>query len=236
MNQKCTKCKIEKSVELFNKCKMYKSGYHIYCKDCVKNQRIQYESKKVYINDNIRICKLCKIEKPLDSFTLCNKKTNRYYLTCKICENEKDRKYRDNNKVKINEKRNIRRREQYKNNTEYKLKVILRTRFNSVIKRNSKKSSMLDLLGCNIEFFKKWISYQFEDWMSWENHGEWHLDHIRPCASFNISKIEDQKECFHWKNYRPISKEINISKQDKIDEDLILSHNILSTNYENNYL
>jgi hypothetical protein len=46
--------------------------------------------------------------------------------------------------------------------------------------------------------------------------------------------IEEQQDCFHWKNYRPLSKKINISKSNKIDDELIKQHKILSDNYEKN--
>ena len=48
--------------------------------------------------------------------------------------------------------------------------------------------------------------------MNWGNRKKWHLDHIRPCASFDLSDINQQKECFHYSNFQPLWAKDNISK------------------------
>ena len=45
----------------------------------------------------------------------------------------------------------------------------------------------MELIGCSIEFLKEYIANKFTEGMSWDNYGEWHLDHIRPCSSFDLS-------------------------------------------------
>jgi len=45
--------------------------------------------------------------------------------------------------------------------------------------------------------------------------GEWHIDHIRPCSSFNFINEEEQKACFHYSNLQPLWAEDNIKKSDK---------------------
>ena len=43
--------------------------------------------------------------------------------------------------------------------------------------------------------------------MSWDNYGSyWDIDHIIPCASFNLDNLEEQKKCFIFTNTRPLSK------------------------------
>jgi len=56
--------------------------------------------------------------------------------------------------------------------------------------------------------------------MTRENHGKWHLDHVRPCASFDLTKPEEQEKCFHYSNYQPLWAEQNLSKGAKLDYDL----------------
>ena len=63
------------------------------------------------------------------------------------------------------------------------------------------------------------MSKQFIDGMSWENHGYWHMDHIRPCNSFDFTKEEEIFMCFHYTNYQPLWAFDNISKSDKYDEE-----------------
>jgi hypothetical protein len=72
----------------------------------------------------------------------------------------------------------------------------------------------MELVGCSVEDLKK----QFRDGMSWENYGRygWHMDHIKPCASFNLINKEEQKECFHYTNLQPLRAEKNLSKAAKI--------------------
>jgi hypothetical protein len=58
--------------------------------------------------------------------------------------------------------------------------------------------------------------------MTWENNGKekgcWQLDHIKPCASFNLLNEEEQKKCFHYTNYQPLWMEENLQKGKKLNE------------------
>jgi len=61
--------------------------------------------------------------------------------------------------------------------------------------------------------FQIYIRGQFQPEMTWENHGVvWELDHIRPCASFDLSDPEQQKICFRWDNFQPLLVEENRRK------------------------
>jgi hypothetical protein len=50
--------------------------------------------------------------------------------------------------------------------------------------------------------------------MSWNNHGQWHIDHVRPCSSFNLLNPEEQQQCFHYTNLQPLWAADNLSKSD----------------------
>ena len=52
--------------------------------------------------------------------------------------------------------------------------------------------------------------------MNWDNYGEWEVDHIKPCSSFNLLNEEERKECFHYSNLQPLWKGDNREKHDKI--------------------
>lgn len=52
--------------------------------------------------------------------------------------------------------------------------------------------------------------------MTWANYGEWHIDHILPCASFNLSDYKEQQKCFHYTNLQPLWAVDNYKKHDKI--------------------
>lgn len=79
-----------------------------------------------------------------------------------------------------------------------------------------KSASTFSLIGCSIEFLKDWIQRKFKRGMRWNNHGDWHIDHIVPCAAFDLRTKEGQQTCFHYSNLRPLWAEDNLSKGDKI--------------------
>ena len=68
------------------------------------------------------------------------------------------------------------------------------------------------MVGCSVEFLRRYIEAKFEAGMTWDNYGEWHVDHIRPCASFDLSDKEQVIQCFNWRNLQPMWASKNISK------------------------
>ena len=52
-------------------------------------------------------------------------------------------------------------------------------------------------------------------WVITTNYGEWHVDHIRPCMSFDLSEIAQQETCCNWRNLQPLWAADNLSKNDK---------------------
>jgi len=114
-----------------------------------------------------------------------------------------------------NKERAARRRERYATDPNYRLTDLLRGRLRDALKGNSKSASTLELLGCTVEECKAHLEAQFKDGMTWANQGEWHVDHIRPCASFDMSIEADQRACFHYTNLQPLWAADNISKGDK---------------------
>ena len=93
---------------------------------------------------------------------------------------------------------------------------ILRSRITYAIKNNQKGGHLLNLLGCSIKKLTQHLETQFQQGMTWDNYGEWQIDHIKPCASFDLSKISEQKICFNYKNLQPLWAKDNQSKGVKI--------------------
>ncbi len=93
--------------------------------------------------------------------------------------------------------------------------------YKSLKKDQLKKSKRLEeLLGCNIKQLKNYIESLFTEGMSWENYGEWHIDHIVPIdffrKNYDFKDIEIQKECFHYLNLQPLWAIDNIKKGNKL--------------------
>ena len=82
----------------------------------------------------------------------------------------------------------------------------IRNRLNKILNRINvvKDSTTLDLLGCDAAFAKEHLEKQFTEGMTWENYGDWDIDHIRPCASFDLTDPEQQREAFHFSNLQPL--------------------------------
>ena len=91
-----------------------------------------------------------------------------------------------------------------------RLTVTMRTRFKRLV-FDGKGKDARDLLGCTVSECRKHLEQQFLPGMTWDNYGEWHVDHIRPCASF-----EDPADprCWHYTNLQPLWAEDNLSKSD----------------------
>lgn len=92
----------------------------------------------------------------------------------------------------------------------------LRSRLWHALDGAKKAASTVELIGCSLDHARKHLESKFADGMSWENKHLWHIDHIVPCASFDLSDPEQQKKCFHWTNLQPLWSWDNQSKSDKI--------------------
>lgn len=112
------------------------------------------------------------------------------------------------------------RRKLYQKNENYKIRHILRSRLrNALLSQSTTKfAPTLDLLGCTVEELKAHIEAQFEPWMTWDNwaHDTWHIDHIKPCASYDLTDPEQQRECFHYTNLRPLEATENMRKSARL--------------------
>lgn len=82
--------------------------------------------------------------------------------------------------------------------------------------RGEKSKSTQDLIGCTFPFLRKWIEAKFKRGMSWENYGEWVVDHVIPVAKFDLTNPAHQSRCFHYTNLQPLWKIENLIKHDKI--------------------
>jgi|APSaa5957512535_1039671.scaffolds.fasta_scaffold63129_2 hypothetical protein len=97
----------------------------------------------------------------------------------------------------------------------------VRVRIRGAIRRQGgiKDSYTLEMLGCSSRELMSYIEALFSDGMNWENVNEWHIDHIRPCASFDLRNYEEQVMCFHFTNLQPMWAKENLSKHAKYDSE-----------------
>lgn len=205
--KECVKCKKSKEYNNF-----YKNGkyYLSLCKECSKekyNNNKQHYIKVAtsrYQNNKEEILKKQQIYRQISPKPKEWVENNREYLRFKAKEWVK------NNPERIKEYN----KKQYKENPQFKLKNIFRSRFNDILKKNKikKETSIINLIGCSIKILKQHLEQQFKPEMKWDNHGKiWEIDHIKPCASFDLTKEEEQKLCFHYLNLQPLFKTTEIA-------------------------
>lgn len=102
---------------------------------------------------------------------------------------------------------------------ERRLKKQVMGRIWQAMKRQSVNATgSFALVGCTATELREHIAKQFADGMSFENYGKWHVDHIRPCASFDLTDPDQMKTCFNWRNLRPLWAAENIRKGAKYAE------------------
>jgi hypothetical protein len=154
-------------------------------------------------------------------------KVKTYYQNNKQKKLDYAKKYRENNKDKCNEyfnknaekiykQRAKKEKERRKTDISYRIYSNLRHRLHRAIKQNKKTQNTLDYLDCSIEELKIHLEKQFKKGMTWDNYGKWHIDHIKPCSSFDLSIETEQKMCFHYSNLQPLWAIENIKKSAKI--------------------
>lgn len=84
------------------------------------------------------------------------------------------------------------------------------------------KETPIKYLGCDMKTFREYFEILFTEGMSWNKMGEIHIDHRKPCSSFDLSKDEELKKCFHYTNLQPLWAKDNLSKSRKFDENSFL--------------
>jgi len=197
----CSKCNQEKPLTGFHKHKHCKFGVRNDCKVC------RLKIKKKYYQKN------------RDKLTELQKK---YYQKNKDKLAESRKKYRQKNKDKLAEyQRSI-----YNTNPQRKISVSLRRRTYKLVQRGKAKKfcGYNEYIGCTPQELVEHLESKFHECpttgkaMTWDNHGEWHVDHIRPLASFDLTKEEEFLQAHHYSNLQPLWAEENLSKGAVWDE------------------
>ncbi len=188
------------------------------CKGQPSNRRILHET-----NDDVvgKKCCKCKVWQPLTEYNYSNKHWDNLRNDCKQCLVE----WRKENRTSIQSSNTKYEKNRKLVDVEFKLLKTLRSRLGNAINRQNshKNNTTIKLLGCSVSFLKGYLEAKFKEGMTWENHGEWHIDHIKPCSSFNLLDEEEQQKCFHYTNLQPLWAADNLSKGCKYIDEVLLS-------------
>lgn len=173
-----------------------------------------YKYNRIDKNRQEKACSKCGKVKPKSDFNKNKSRKDGYSQFCKLCIREIDRHYRPRQL----EWRAGYQREKRAKDLNFRMAGVLRRRFKDALKGKQKWSSVINLIGCTLDEFTSHIERKFYNGMTWENYGKyWHIDHIKPCAAFDLSDPEQQKQCFNYSNTQPLLANENISKNSWYD-------------------
>lgn len=232
----CTLCKVEKPFADFTKSKTGLYGLNPRCRECCALKFKEFAEK----NKD----KLKQVRKETDAKRADKKKQYREENKEKIAEYH--RQYNEENKEHIRERakeyveknrekmrtyfreyarqdhvKETRRKYVERKKAEdptFKVAHVVRSRILRVLKGARKNDSTFELVGCSPEYLKKYIEWQFDEKMTWDNHGiYWHIDHIVPLSWFDLSDPEQQKYAFDFTNMQPLAAVDNMVKGNRRD-------------------
>lgn len=241
----CVDCKVNKEYSLYHKkTKNGRITVQSRCKDC----QSAYKKNRYWSNRDVELAKMTqsrlKPENVLKKKEYYKKNKEDYIKRYKKYMDDEEKKkaklesskkrYQENKEqIRARHKRNYEKPEtkekirlshhvRKETDVQYVIRRRLRFRLRNIVKslKNNKYKLMssIELLGCDMNFFKSYIESKFVDGMSWERLSEIHLDHIKPCVKFDLTKIEEQKICFHYTNIQPLWAKDNLIKNSKFYE------------------
>ena len=197
-----------------SKCHEFKEYKHFY-KDGFKNKKQLY---KHFCSDcSKKMCASMAYKDYHRRYRLLNKEKQNFYNVEYYQKNREHINKLNGAWSKKNRNRiSLRNKERREKDINFKMREVLRRRIKQAIKRGYKFTSTINLLGTSIPNVIKYLEKKFKPGMTWENHGKWHIDHIRPCAHFDLTDTKQQLECFHYTNLQPLWAFANMSKGAKI--------------------
>ena len=173
------------------------------CKECNKDKETSNFLYCPSRNYTVKYCNDCRKKKKKEEY---NRNKEKYINRAIVYQKE----YRHNNKEKVAINRRKYRKEQRETNPQFLMKERLHSRLRKVLwRKSSKKETTLELLGCTLDFFVKYIENKFYGKMSWELRN-FEIDHKIPCSWFDLTLEKHRKLCFHYTNLQPLTKEDNL--------------------------
>ncbi len=142
-----------------------------------------------------------------------------YWVKRRADNPEKEKKEREDFKANHPTYRNDWEREKRNKNIMHRISQNFRKGIWYSLKGRKKDKHMTEALGYNIQQLQKHIEKQFLPGMSWDNYGEWHIDHKTPIAAFNFETVNniDFKKCWALKNLQPLWAKDNFTKNDQVE-------------------
>lgn len=218
----CVKCKKSLSLDNFHKDSINKDGHKIRCKVCRNADNKQHRKDNSECNNIWRANNKDKIKEYDKLYRNKNKEKIQKHADLYYKNNPDKKKATDIYKKEWYEKNKDRiikiKKERRTNNIQLRLSENLRKRLYSALKNNQKVGSAIKDLGCSIGEFKIYMESKFKSGMTWDNYGfrGWHIDHIMPLSSFDLTNYEQVKKACNYSNLQPLWAKENLRKGAKI--------------------
>lgn len=181
---------------------------------------------KANLEKGTKICSKCKRELPIEMFQRDKSKSDGFNTQCKECVSLRTKskegkevakrarqKYYQTEKGKECQRRSTKNYQQTEAGKETYRKATKKynqSEHGKLHNEEYRKSEAYKI--------KQYIENQFVDGMSWDNQDKWYIDHIIPCAAFDLTDPIHQRICFNWRNLQPLWAEDNLSKNDSLPE------------------
>ena len=204
----CNKCNTTKPLDDFYLDRSSPDGKTSHCKAC----KIEYARR--YRENNLEACRKREREYSAKHSDDRKRKVEEFYK--KNPEKKREYQIRHLSKPEVKEARKKWARDYSKRKRReceiYRLRLICRSRLHIALARmgERKTSKTFKTIGCSPNFLARYLESQFEPGMTWENHGEWHIDHIVPLC--NAKTKEDVLKLSHYTNLQPKWAKDNWSK------------------------
>jgi hypothetical protein len=200
MTKQCKRCGSVKPANEFGKNKKAKDGLQSSCKKCWR------EYNKKYYKANRADC-----YQRVQAWRKKNpEKVKQYQDTWNTSRQSKEYKQ------KALRQAYARHKERYKNDAMYRLKCLSRQRLHHALRSKGwrKNTKTQEYIGCDWQTLKAHIEARFIEGMSWQNYGEWHIDHVVPLSS---ARSEDElKKLANYTNLQPLWAIDNMIKSDAL--------------------
>lgn len=227
MSKQCSKCKENKTVELFGKRTSSKDGFRSQCKACeMAYAEMNREKKRAKCRERYK-----------NNREFLNEQSKDYQRNNKAKVRKYQANWSDENREHVNKKRRVRAKKRRKTDIVWAIAKDLSSHLAHIMKGSQKHTAHLKMLRCSRVKLMGYMQRNFSDFMTFENRGrwkvnhdlpphptdgtrqcgKWHVDHIVPKDAFDLSRPIEQHICEWYRNLKPMWATPNMQKSKKYD-------------------
>jgi hypothetical protein len=212
-----------------------------YMKEYRRKKNPKIREKEELAQQEKKRCTKCSEIKPFNSFSPQKAGYMGLKAQCRECDTEYDKQFQSKTNLRAERDKTDKAKQyrkkyvaenidwwrkyerEYKYNRRredmfFKIKGNLSGRLSDLINKRNLSTNTLELIGCDRETFISYIETQFTEGMTWENYGlkGWHVDHIIPLSSFDLTIEDEVKKACHYTNLQPLWWQDNLEKGNKV--------------------